>query len=107
NRAGLNIWACLALAAVLGAIASLLLNRFLFTPFIRYGTRLVGMIIVAIAAGVILQNAILAIGGPNFFSYQIADESSFHAAGMVFTTSQLVIIALAVAAMGAIHLLLT
>jgi branched-subunit amino acid ABC-type transport system permease component len=107
NRAGLNIWACLALAAVLGAISSLLLNRFLFTPFIRHGTRLVGMIIVAIAAGVILQNAILAIGGPNFFSYQIADESSFHAAGMVFTTSQLVIIALAVAAMGAIHLLLT
>jgi branched-chain amino acid transport system permease protein/neutral amino acid transport system permease protein len=56
---------------------------------------------------VILQNAILAIGGPNFFSYQIVDESSFHAAGMVFTTSQLVIIVLAVAAMGAIHLLLT
>jgi branched-subunit amino acid ABC-type transport system permease component len=107
NRAGLNIWACLVLAAVLGALISLVMNRFLFTPYIRHGTRLAGMIIVAIAAGVIIQNLILAIGGANFFSYQMADESSLHAAGMVFSTSQLVIVALAVVAMGMIHLLLT
>jgi branched-chain amino acid transport system permease protein/neutral amino acid transport system permease protein len=107
NRAGLNIWICLVLAGLLGALASLVLNRFLFTPFIRHGTRLGGMIIVAIAAGVIIQNLILAIGGANFFSYQIADESSFQTAGMVFSSSQVVIICVAVAAMAAIHFLLT
>jgi branched-subunit amino acid ABC-type transport system permease component len=107
NRAGLSIWVCLVLAGVLGAVVSLLLNRFLFTPYIRHGTRLVGMIIVAIAAGIIVQNVILAIGGPHFFSYQITEETPFHAAGMVFSTSQIVIIALAVVAMAAIHLLLT
>jgi branched-chain amino acid transport system permease protein/neutral amino acid transport system permease protein len=83
-----------------------LLNRCIYTPFVRHGTRLFGMIIVSIAVSLILQNALLAIFGANFFSLQMPRPSSVHIAGMVFTTVQLAIIGIAVAAMLLIHLLL-
>jgi branched-subunit amino acid ABC-type transport system permease component len=103
---GLSVWLALVTGAVFGAVFSVLLNRFLYTPFVRRGTRLFGMIIVTIAASLIVQNGLLAIFGANFFSLQMPRPSSVHVAGMVFTTVQLAIIGIAVAAMLAVHVLL-
>jgi branched-chain amino acid transport system permease protein/neutral amino acid transport system permease protein len=64
------------------------------------------MIIVTIAVSLIVQNALLAIFGASFFSLHVARPSSVHIAGLVFTTVQLAIIGIAVAAMLVIHLLL-
>ncbi len=85
---------------------SVLLNRCIYTPFVRRGTRLFGMIIVTIAVSLIVQNGLLALSGAGFFSLKMPRPSSVHIAGMVFTTVQLAIIAIAVAAMLLIHLLL-
>ena len=52
---------------VFGAVFSVLLNRFLYTPFIRRGARLFTMIIVTIAVSLILQNCLLAIWGSKLF----------------------------------------
>jgi branched-subunit amino acid ABC-type transport system permease component len=103
---GLSVWLALVTGAVFGAVFSVLLNRFLYTPFVRRGTRLFGMIIVTIAASLIVQNGLLAIFGANFFSLQMPRPSSVHVAGMVFTTVQLAIIGIAVVAMLAVHVLL-
>ncbi len=104
--AGLSVWLALVAGAAFGSVFSVLLNRCIYTPFVRHGTRLFGMIIVTIAVSLILQNALLAIFGANFFSLQMPRPSSVHIAGMVFTTVQLAIIGIAVAAMLLIHLLL-
>jgi branched-chain amino acid transport system permease protein/neutral amino acid transport system permease protein len=87
--AGFSVWVALAAGAAFGSVFSILLNRFLYTPFVRRGTRLFGMIIVTIAVSLILQNSLLAIFGASFFSLQMPRPASVHIAGMVFTTVQL------------------
>ena len=106
TSAGLDVWLALVAGAAFGCVFSVLLNRFVYTPFVRHGTRLFGMIIVTIAVSLIVQNSLLAIFGANFFSLQIPRPASVHIGGMVFTTVQLAIIGIAVAAMLGIHLLL-
>jgi branched-subunit amino acid ABC-type transport system permease component len=106
TSAGVSVWLALVTGAVFGAVFSVLLNRFLYTPFVRRGTRLFGMIIVTIAASLIVQNGLLAIFGANFFSLKMSRPSSVHVAGMVFTTVQLAIIGIAVVAMLVVHVLL-
>ena len=106
TSAGLNVWLALVAGAAFGSVFSVLLNRCIYTPFVRRGTRLFGMIIVTIAVSLMVQNGLLAIFGANFFSLKMPRPSSVHIAGMVFTTVQLAIIAIAVVAMLLIHLLL-
>ncbi len=107
NRLGVNIWICLVVAALFGGVFSMLLNRLVYFQFVRRGTRLFGMIIVTIAMSLIVQNILLAIFRPTFFSYQVSAGASHNVAGMIFTDSQLAIIGVAVAAMLGVHLLST
>jgi len=106
TTAGISVWLALAAGAAFGAVFSVVLNRALYTPFVRQGTRLFGMIIVTIAVSLIVQNGLLAIFGANFFSLKMARPATVHIAGMVFTTVQLAIIGIAIVAMLLIHLLL-
>ena len=106
TSAGLSVWLALVVGAAFGSVFSVLLNRCIYTPFVRRGTRLFAMIIVTIAVSLIVQNGLLAIFGASFFSLKMPHPSSVHIAGMVFTTVQLAIIAIAVVAMLLIHLLL-
>ena len=106
NHAGVNIWIGLAVAAVAGAVASLTLNRVLYSPFQRRGTSYIGMVIVSLAAALIVTNVLLAIVGPDNVSYVMSDHATVNAGGLILTSAQLVIIAIAVAAMLAIHALL-
>ena len=107
NHAGVNIWISMAIAALFGAVFSALINRFVYFQFVRRGTRLFGMIIVTIAMSLIIQNVLLAIFRPTFFSYKASPGSSYNFGGMIFTGSQLAIIGIAVASMLAIHLIST
>jgi branched-subunit amino acid ABC-type transport system permease component len=106
TSAGISVWLALVAGGAFGAVFSVLLNRALYTPFVRHGTRLFGMIIVTIAVSLIVQNSMLAIFGANFFSLSMPRPASVHIAGMVFTTIQLAIIGVAIVAMLLIHLLL-
>lgn len=107
NRQGVSIWIALVAGGLVGAAVSVAVNRFLYASFIRRGTKSVGMIIVTLSVAVIIGNLILAGFGPDFFSYRMSPGASHHFAGMVFTTAQLVIIAIAVISMAAVHLVLT
>jgi branched-subunit amino acid ABC-type transport system permease component len=107
NRAGGSIVLSLLAGAGFGAVASLLLNRLVYTPFLRRGTKLFGMVIVTLSVGVIVQNILLAVGGATFFTYHFNVGSTVHPLGLVLDTSQLLIMGLAVAAMIVVQLLLT
>lgn len=106
NYAGVSIWAGLAAAAAFGAAISLLLNRVLYSPFLRRGTTHVGMVIVSLAAALMLANVLLAFVGPDNVSYTLSDEAAVSAGGLILTRVQVVVLGIAVAAMVAIHALL-
>jgi branched-chain amino acid transport system permease protein/neutral amino acid transport system permease protein len=104
---GASIWLALAIGAGFGALFSVALNRLIYTPFVRHGTRLFGMIIVTIAVSLIIQNGIQAIWGPSFFSLKFSPGRSYHLLGsMVFTTAQFGIMAIAVVSMLGVYALL-
>jgi branched-subunit amino acid ABC-type transport system permease component len=107
NRQGGSIALSLLAGALFGAVSSFLLNRLLYTPFLRRGTSLFGMVIVTLSVGVIIQNILLAIGGATFFTYKFSVGSTVHPLGLVLSTSQLVIMGLSIAAMIVVQLLLT
>jgi branched-subunit amino acid ABC-type transport system permease component len=106
NKAGGGLWVCLLTAAVTGALMSYLVHRFIYRPFVRRGTRLFGLVVVALSVAVIIQNSLLAGFGATFFTYKLPTDSSVSFADMTFTVRQLIIIAIAVAIMLAINALL-
>ena len=107
NQAGVNIWLGLVVAVVFGAALSLVLNRSLYAPFQRRGTSHIGMVIVTLAAGLMVSNVLLAAVGPDNVSYTAADAVAVRAGGLILTRVQVVVILIAVAAMAAVHALLT
>ena len=103
---GLNPWWGLAVGGLFGALFSFALNRGLYTPFIRRGSKLFVMIIVTIGVSLIVQNMLQVIWGPEFYSIHVDPGATLHFLGMVFTTTQLYIILIAVLALVALHSLL-
>ncbi|HEY8839057.1 MAG TPA: branched-chain amino acid ABC transporter permease, partial [Candidatus Dormibacteraeota bacterium] len=99
NRAGVNVWAAMIVAALAGAVLSFLLNRFLYAPFQRKGTNLIGMVIISLAASLILANILLPIVGYDTSSYQVDQGPLLRWNGLVLTTAQIAIIVVAVVLM--------
>jgi branched-subunit amino acid ABC-type transport system permease component len=106
NAAGLSIWVALLLGTVAASILSYMINRGLFIPFKGRSTSLFAMIMVTLGVGLVIQYAIEAYWGATNFSYNMSAGRSLHVAGMVFTTTQLVVIGIAVAESVLVHSLL-
>jgi branched-subunit amino acid ABC-type transport system permease component len=106
NRAGVNIWVAMIAGAVAGAALSFLLNRFLYAPFQRKGTNLIGMVIVSLAASLMIANVLLPIVGYYTSSYVVDQGPLVRSNGLVLTTAQIAIIVVAMILMLAIHALL-
>lgn len=106
NKAGLDIWVCAGAGALLGAVFSMLLNRLVYARFAQRGTSAVGLVIVSIGIGLIVQYLVVIVWSPNFVSYRLSQGSTVQLGSLVFTTLQLTMIGIAVLTMFAIHLLL-
>ena len=106
NRNGASIWVAMVVAAVAGGVMSVLINRGIYTPFIRKGTKLFGIVIVSLGLNLVIQNTVLAISGPSFFSYRVGTSRNFKVLNTHFNVQQLAIIGIAVVSMIAVHLLL-
>lgn len=106
NKSGFNIWVSLVLGTLAAALLSFLLNRGIFLPFKQRATSRFTMIMVTLGVGIILQYGIEAIWGGDDFSYNMLPGGSVHIVGMLLTTTQLTVIAIAVAAAAAVHVLL-
>jgi branched-subunit amino acid ABC-type transport system permease component len=106
-QAGAGLVITLAVGALFGAVASAALNRMVFSPFIRRGAGIFGMIVVAISVSVMIENGMLAFIGPSFFSLPFSQGRSLHLGAMVFTSIELVIIGLSIVTMLTLHALLS
>lgn len=106
TQAGFGFWVAMLAGGAFGGVFSVLLNRLVYAPFIRRGTKLFGMIIVSIAVSLVLSNTMQAIWGANFYSLAIPAGKAISLGPFVFTAVQIVIVAIAVAAMLGVHLLL-
>jgi branched-subunit amino acid ABC-type transport system permease component len=106
NRNGFGIWYCIVFGALFGAVFSMLLNRFVYTPFIRRGTKAVGAVLVSIAVGLMIQYTVVLIWSPNFVSYEVPNGSPVRIGSMIFTPIQLGIIGIAAISMLLVHALL-
>ena len=106
NRAGVTVWVAMVAAALTGAVLSFLVNRLLYAPFQRKGTNLIGMVIISLAASLILANVLLAVVGYGTVAYEVDQGGLLQWNGLVLTTAQIAIIAVAVVLMLGIHALL-
>ena len=106
SQRGVNLWIAVAAGGAFGAVFSVALNRVVYTPFIRRGTKLFGMIIVTISVALVIQYGIQAIWGASFFSLEGLHASAIQLGPFVFTTTQLGILGIGVGAMIAVHALL-
>jgi branched-subunit amino acid ABC-type transport system permease component len=75
-------------------------------PFLRRGTSLGTLIVVSLALGIALENLLLILAGPEFRSYRRSPPHSLHILGAILTVQQLIIIAIGLASMTALHLML-
>jgi branched-chain amino acid transport system permease protein/neutral amino acid transport system permease protein len=107
NQAGITIWVGIVAAAVAGAVVSLALNRGVYTPFKRRGTSPIALVIVALGMTLILEFGLQALVGADNVSYRLNQGPGIDLGGLRLSATQLVILALAVAIMVAVHLLLS
>lgn len=105
NRS-VNIWLAMVVAGVAGGVISVAINRGIYTPFIRKGTKLFGIVIVSLGLALVIQNTVLAISGPSFFSYRVGTSRNFKVFNTHLNVQELAIIAIAIVAMLGVHLLL-
>jgi branched-subunit amino acid ABC-type transport system permease component len=106
NRAGISIWIGMVAGALFGAVFSFLLNRIVYSPFIRKGTSQIGMVIVSLAVSLMIANLLLPIVGYDYVSYQNSTGELIHIGPIILTTNQIGIMAVSIALMVLIHGLL-
>jgi branched-chain amino acid transport system permease protein/neutral amino acid transport system permease protein len=106
NQAGASVWLGALAAAAAGSAGSVLLNQGIYTPFRRRGSAPVTMVIVSLGMTLIIEFGLQAIVGGTSVSYQMSQGPTLKAGGLVLTAVQLVIIALSVVVMAAVHALL-
>ncbi|HSP09384.1 MAG TPA: branched-chain amino acid ABC transporter permease [Candidatus Dormibacteraeota bacterium] len=106
NRAGISIWIAMIAGALFGSVFSFLLNRIVYSPFMRKGTAHLGMVIVSLAISLMIANLLLPIVGYYNVSYQQNAGGLIRAGGIALTINQILIIVIAIVVMLAIHGLL-
>jgi branched-subunit amino acid ABC-type transport system permease component len=106
NRAGLPVWAGMAVGAAAGSAISLLLNQGIYTPFQRRKASPIALVIVALGVTLVLEFGLQAIVGGTAVSYSMSDGPTVREGGLDLTTAQLVVIGLSLVAMLGVHVLL-
>lgn len=93
------------LAAVSGSVLALILNL-LLRRFIRAGAKRFVLFVITIAYGLLLQNIYQLVWGVDTRAYKLPLSEVHHIGPMILTGRQLAIIAIAVLAMLAVHVML-
>jgi len=106
NQARVSVWIAMLGGAAFGAVFSFVINRFVYAPFQRKGTALLGMVIVSLAVSLMISNAMLPIVGYFSVAYRERFSNLLRFGDIALSVNQIVIIGLAVAVMLAVHALL-
>ena len=106
NSSGLSVWLGLVVAMAAGSVLSVLLNAAVYTPFQRRGASPITMVIVSLGMTLIIEFGVQALAGGTAVSYSMSNGPTFTAGGLTLTLVQLLIMALSVLVMLAVHMLL-
>ena len=106
NSSGISVWIGLLVAMAAGAVLSVLLNAAVYTPFQRRGASPITMVIVSLGMTLIIEFGVQALAGGTAVSYAMSNGPTFTAGGLILTLVQLLIMALSVLVMLAVHMLL-
>ncbi|MGE5136180.1 MAG: branched-chain amino acid ABC transporter permease [Gemmatimonadota bacterium] len=106
NSSGLSVWLGLVVAMAAGSVLSVLLNAAVYTPFQRRGASPITMVIVSLGMTLIIEFGVQALVGGTAVSYSMSNGPTFTAGGLTLTLVQLLIMALSVLVMLAVHMLL-
>ena len=106
NARGVSVWAGLVVAMAACSALSVLLNAGVYTPFQRRGASPITMVIVSLGMTLIIEFGVGAVAGGTSVSYQLANGPTYKAGGLSLSGVQLIIMALSVVIMAAVHGLL-
>jgi branched-subunit amino acid ABC-type transport system permease component len=106
NHGGVSVWLAALAGIAVGALASVLLNSVVYTPFQRRGASPIAMVIVALGMTLILTFGTQALAGGTNVSYSMSQGATVKAGSIELTVVQLVIIALSVVVMLLVHALI-
>jgi branched-subunit amino acid ABC-type transport system permease component len=106
NNAGVNVWIAAVAGIAVGAVASVVLNTVVYTPFQRRGASPIAMVIVALGMTLILTFGTQALAGPTNVSYAMSQGATVKVGSIELTVVQLVIIALSIVVMLLVHALI-
>ncbi len=106
NNAGVNVWLAAIVGIAVGAVASVVLNTVIYTPFQRRGASPIAMVIVALGMTLILTFGTQALAGPTNVSYSMSQGATVKVGAIELTVVQLVIIGLSIVVMVLVHALI-
>ena len=106
NSHGISVWIGLLVAMAACSLLSVLVNTGVYTPFQRRGTSAITMVIVSLGMTLIIEFGVQAVAGGTSVSYTLSNGATLRAGGLSLTTVQIVVIALSVLVMAAVHVLL-
>jgi branched-subunit amino acid ABC-type transport system permease component len=106
NSHGISVWIGLLAAMAACSLLSVLVNTGVYTPFQRRGTSAITMVIVSLGMTLIIEFGVQAVAGGTSVSYTLGNGATLRAGGLSLTTVQIVVIALSVLVMAAVHVLL-
>ncbi|MDE3134100.1 MAG: branched-chain amino acid ABC transporter permease, partial [Acidobacteriota bacterium] len=102
----INIWVSVALATLLMGAFGVLINQFLLGPFARRFKSTHYVLIVTFGLSLVMLNVIYSIWGANVQFYSLPPGTAHKIGPLLLTTSQLVVMGIAVALLIAIHTIL-
>lgn len=102
----LNFWLAAAGGAMVTGVGAVVISEFVLKPFVRRGAKLLFLLIVTLGLSLILANVFQILWGTDFRKFAIANQKVFSVGPLIFTPNQIIIMAIGVGAMLAIHWLL-
>jgi branched-subunit amino acid ABC-type transport system permease component len=103
NNAGVSVWIAALAAIAAGAVLSVLLNTFVYTPFQRRGSSPIAMVIVSLGMTLILEFGTQALAGATNLSYNMSQGTTVKLGSIELTAVQLAIIGLSIVVMVLVH----
>ena len=94
--AGVPLWAAALVGTLIGGVLSLLEGRFVFRPFARRGAGVFELAMVSVAVGLIAEYILAAFTKSQTFAFRFPTGAEYHFLDIVFTSTDVAIIAIAV-----------
>ena len=102
----INIWVSVAIATLGMGVFGVLINTLLLGPFARRFKSTHYVLIVTFGLSLVMLNVIYSLWGANVRFYSLPPGTAHHIGPLLLTTSQLIVMGIAVALLAAIHTIL-